>query len=84
MLRYLGDKNHTERLKELGMPTLEYRCQTADLLQSYRLLNNIDLSTKILKIENSRSTRGNKFKLYKERFNTEIRRSTFSNKEKYL
>ena len=34
MLGYLGDKNYTEKLKELGIPTLEYRRQRADLLQS--------------------------------------------------
>ena len=81
MLRYLGDKNNTERMKELNIPTLEYRRQRSDLRQSYKLLNNIDqTSTKILKINSLRSTKGKKFMLYKERFNTEIRRSTVSNR----
>ena len=65
-------------MKELGLPTLEYRRQRADLIQCYRLLNNTDLtSISILKISNSRSTRG-KSKLYKDRFNTETRRNSYS------
>ena len=33
---------YTERLRKLGLPTLEYRRQRADIIQVYKILNDID------------------------------------------
>ena len=36
----------TERLRKLGLPTLEYRRKRADLIQVYKILNDIDIVDK--------------------------------------
>ena len=34
--------SYPERLRKLGLPTLEYRRQRADMYQVYKILNDID------------------------------------------
>ena len=34
--------SYQERLKQLGLPSLEYRCERADLIDVYKIMNNID------------------------------------------
>ena len=56
---------YQERLRKLGLPTLEYRRQRADMIQTYKILHGID------KIDNDelftpaiyRATRGHSYKL---------------------
>ena len=38
--------NYSERLKRLGLPTLEYRRDRADMVEVYKILNKIDLANK--------------------------------------
>ena len=42
----LKNYSYPERLKKLGLPTLEYRRERADLIQVFTILNNIDLVDK--------------------------------------
>ena len=37
---------YSDRLKHLGLPTLEYKCERADMVEVYKILNNIDLVNK--------------------------------------
>ena len=37
-------KNYPERLKRLGLPTLEYRRERADMVEVYKIMNDIDLA----------------------------------------
>ena len=50
---------YTERLKELGFPTLEYRRKRADMIQVFKILNDIDSTSNkdLLKLSTYRKTR---------------------------
>ena len=76
----LGHLTYPERLLHLGLPTLEYRRERADLLQVYKIFHGIDKinPNKFFEIAPSTSTRGHSFKIYKQRPNTNIRKHSFS------
>ena len=42
LVRACKNLSYPERLRKLGLPTLEYRRQTADMVQVYKILNDID------------------------------------------
>ena len=42
LLPCLKGKTYCERLKFLGLPTLEYRRERADMVQVYKIINEID------------------------------------------
>ena len=65
----LKNYSYPERLKKLGLPTLEYRRERADLIQVFKTLNNIDLvdKEKLFTIAEYRQTRGHPYKLFKRR-----------------
>ena len=46
MLPSFKDNTYPERLKSLGLPSLEYRKDRADMVQIYKIMNNIDLVDK--------------------------------------
>ena len=46
LVRSLKDYSYSERLRKLGLLTLEYRRERADLIQVYKILNNIDIVDK--------------------------------------
>lgn len=73
---------YPERLRKLGLPTLEYRRLRADVIQVYKILNDIDIvdRDKLFKLATYRQTRGHPFKLYKERSRLNIRMNCFSNR----
>ena len=58
---------YPERLKKLGLPTLEYRRQCADVLQVFKILQGIDNidSDKFFTLSSYQATRGHSYKLYK-------------------
>ena len=78
----LKNYSYPERLKKLGLPTLEYRRERAHLIQVYKILNNIDLvdKEKLFTIAEYRQTRGQPFKLFKRRSRLNIRANTFGNR----
>ena len=39
-------KKYSERLKRLGLPTLEYRRERVDTVEVYKIMNDIDLANK--------------------------------------
>ena len=63
-VRHLG---HIERLKTLGLPTLEYRRERAELTQGYKIINYIDNVDKCrcFSMTTSSTTRGHSKKLSK-------------------
>ena len=42
LVRACKNLSYPERLRKLGLPTLEYRRQRADIIQVYKILNDID------------------------------------------
>ena len=56
-----------ERLRKLGLPTLEYRRERADMIQIYKILHGIDKidKDKLLTPALYRATRGHSYKLQK-------------------
>ena len=60
--------SYQERLKKLGLPSLEYRRERADLIEVYKIMNNIDQveKDKFFKYPTYAATRGHQFKLVKK------------------
>ena len=74
--------SYPERLKKLGLPTLEYRRQRADVLQVFKILQGIDNvdSDNFLKLSSYQATRCHSYKLYKSRTRLNVRSNSFSNR----
>ena len=43
LVRSCKDLPYPERLRKLGLPSLEYRRERSDLVQVYKILNDIDI-----------------------------------------
>ena len=73
--------SYPERLRKLGLPTLEYRRQRADMVQVYKILNDIDKvdKAKLFSLATYNRTRGHPLKLFKERPRLNVRANSFSN-----
>ena len=79
-LAVLKDTPYTERLRILGLPSLQYRRLRGDMILLYRLVNNdisIDFSD-LFTISSVTSTRGHIYKLYKPHATTRARCHFFS------
>ena len=52
--------SYPERLKHIGLPTLEYRRERADVMEVFKILSNTDLANKdkFFKMATYRTTRG--------------------------
>ena len=74
--------SYPERLRTLGLPTLEYRRERADLIQVYKILHDIDSvdKDKLFTTAQYRATRGHSYKLHKERSRLNLLAGTFSNR----
>jgi len=79
-MKGMKEKQYQERLKELKLPTLRYRRQRADMLQTYRILHRIDdmEEEKFFSREQDRRTRGHSLKLKKGHVRTNARQKAFS------
>ena len=73
---------YSERLRALGLPSLEYRRERADVIQVYKILHNIDKvdKNKLFTLSEYTSTRGHSLKLFKRRSRPNIRANSFSNR----
>ncbi|KAK3098476.1 hypothetical protein FSP39_019799 [Pinctada imbricata] len=80
MLHSISHLSYTERLKWLGLPTLQYRRLRADMVETFRIIHDID---NINDRENifpfsKTQTRGHEFKLAKNYCRTNVRKFSFS------
>ena len=75
LLPCLKGKTYPERLKALGLPTLEYRRERADMVQVYKIMNGIDKvdKDKLFTMLQYAGTRERPFKIYKKLFRLNIR-----------
>ena len=82
MVPCLRNLPHSERLKKIGLPSLEYRRQRADVIQVLKFLHeyeDVDKS-KLFIMASTRSTRGNSLKLFKSHSRLVVRNNFFSNR----
>ena len=80
LLPNIRNLSYQQRLKTLGLPTLQYRRLRADMVGVYRVLNDIDSVDKkkrLFHIKES-NTRGHSLKIFKARCRTNIRKYSFS------
>jgi hypothetical protein len=78
-LLWTFSNTYTQRLKYLGLSSLQYRRLRADMIETYKILNNIDKVQyeQILPL-NQTTTRGHSKKLYKKNCRTNVRKYSFS------
>lgn len=73
-----------DRLRNLGLPTLQYRRIRADLVETYKIINNVDKvdATNIFLIRKT-NTRGHKHKIFKKNTVEQIGGNTVFHKESW-
>ena len=82
MVNSLKGLPYEERLKKIGLPSLEYRRLRADVIEVYKIMNQIDRVSinKFFTIADETTTRRNSLKLYKKRSRLNVRANVFSNR----
>ncbi len=76
----IKDLSYSDRLQNLGLPTLEYRRLRYDMIQVYKLIHGIDYINNmenLLQVEQNSRTRGHIYKLVKPRCRTNRRNQSF-------
>ena len=70
--------NYSDRLRELGLPSLQYIRARADLIEVYKILNGIDKcdKNKLFQNQPNQRTRGHSQKLFKHQFRLDLRKQT--------
>ena len=69
---------YDQRLKELGLPTLIYRRERADMIQLFKILNSYDeVHLSSLHLSHNTSTRGHCNKLHKKVHNLKVSQNSF-------
>ena len=67
MIPTFRNLNYPERLRNLGLPSLGYRRERADMIQVFKIMNKIDQPSRpIITLSENNRTRGNEYKLYKK------------------
>lgn len=82
MVPGLGNLSYEERLRELKLPTLQYRRYRGDMIETYKLAHELyDTSNDFMKFKPSNARghnlRGHRFMIEKERPDKDIRRCAF-------
>ena len=80
LVKGMENKAYSERLEELKLPSLEYRRKRADVIQTYKILNNIDRidGKKFFKPCKEVRTRGHSKRVEKTQCKSLVRRNAFS------
>ena len=79
MVNSLKELSYEARLKKLGLPSLEYRRLRSDIIEVYKILNQLDRLSinKFFTVMDETTTRGDSLKLFKKRSRTNIRANVF-------
>ena len=79
ILPILRNLTYSKRLKHLGLPSLEYKRLRSDIIETYKIMNDIDCvdKNKVLPTRNS-NTRGHHQKIYKKRSRINVRKYSFT------
>jgi hypothetical protein len=80
MIPGLKDMEYGERIRLLGLMSLEERRNRADLIELYRMTRGLSVIplTDFFIVDGGGRTRGHQWKLRKKRFNTDLRKFFFS------
>ena len=80
LVKGMENKVYSERLEELKFPSLEYRRKRADVIQTYKIMNNIDIidGKKFFKPCKEVRTRGHSKRVEKTQCKSLVRRNAFS------
>ena len=80
MIPQIRHLSYSERLKHLGLPSLQYRRLRADTIEVFKIMNNIDIvdKTKLFPPSISTNTRGHHQRIFKQHSRTNIRKQSFS------
>ena len=78
----ITELSYQQRLRKLGLPSLQYRRLRADMLQVFKILHVIDRINPSIFFDlmDEARTRGHKYKISKQRGNTSFRLNSFSNR----
>ena len=76
----LGNLSYDERLRILGLPTLEYRRLRADMIQVFKIFKGFDRVNvnAFFEVAVDKRTRGHKYKILKQRFKSILKKYSFS------
>ena len=81
LIREINHLSYSERLRSLGLPSLEYRRIRADMVQTYKYIKGLDKSyQRLFEINEETRTRSNGLKLKKGHCRLELRRNSFTNR----
>ena len=82
LVRKIKHLSYPDRLKILKLPTLKFRRIRGDMIEAYKIVSGkYDAVTKLdLNFNTSSATRGNSFKLYKDRVKYDLRKYFFTNR----
>lgn len=79
MVKIIKHLSYSSRLKYLGLPSLQYRRLRSDMVETFKILNNIDkVGNEYLFPIKESITRGHSKKIYKQHSRTNIRKYSFS------
>ena len=77
----LKDSSYEDRLKSLGIPTLYYRRNRADMIQLYKIMNGFDkVHIQNITLAGDTVTRGHQFKLHKNQDRSKFGQGRFSSR----
>ena len=76
LIQEMRHLNYSDRLRKPGLPSLQYRRIRSDIVETYKIMNNIDKA--ILFPQNTSNTRGHNVKIHKRHCRTNIRKYSFS------
>ena len=70
--------NYTQRMKELGLPSLQYRRSRADMVEVFKIIKNIDKydKDKLFTIQQTSRTRGHNQKSLKKKKKKKKKKTT--------
>jgi len=81
LFKDIKDLSYKERLVQLGLPSLKYRRVRGDLIQLYKIINNVDdISFDKFFTFNTNITINSDFKLNTKYSRTNLRKYTYSNR----
>ena len=80
MVPNIRNLTYSNRLKQLGLPTLQYRRLRTDIIQTFKIIKDIDIvdKNKVFPPNRASVTRGHQEKIYEKYSRTNIRKFCFT------